>query len=44
MSAKDVRRAVMLLAGHTGWSLAELLELEDIELIAWLDVLPEVNQ
>ena len=41
MSAKDVRRAVVLLASYTGWSLSELLELEDIELMAWLEALPK---
>jgi hypothetical protein len=26
-----------VLASHTGWGLAELMELECVELIAWLD-------
>ncbi len=41
MSAEDARRAVVLLAHHTGWSLAEILNLEDIEFMAWLEALPK---
>ena len=41
MSAADARRAVVLLAHHTGWSLAEILALEDVEFMAWLEALPK---
>jgi hypothetical protein len=44
LSPRDARRALIVLASHTGWTLTELLELDGHELMAWLDVLPTASR
>jgi len=39
MNAASARRGCLVLASHTGWGLADLMDLEDAELTAWLEAL-----
>ena len=41
MSEEVVRKNALFLAHFTGWSLKEILDMEDIDFIRWVELLPK---